>query len=190
MNTLVRIRLLFLALLIIASASSIKADPLLFSNVVALQNNGATKVDLFSSPGTTLTGPQVSFLVDITGTLNPGTTDTLRVSYLEVGGSPITQSFQIPLFGTLQPPFTLVFTVTSVAASFGGTPATLTLDLLNSNPDFIIPGGPNAGQQVNSHTYSFNVAKPVPEPASLILIGTGFSALLAAGRGRKRQRKS
>ena len=185
-----RIRLLFLALLIIAGANSIKADSLLFNNVVALQNNGATRVDLFSSPGTTLIGPQITFLVDITGNLNPSTTDTLLVSYSEAGGSPIIQSFQIPLFGTLQPPFTLLFSVTSLAASFAGTPATLTLDLLNSNPDFIIPGGANAGQRVDSYAYSFNVSKPVPEPATLTLLGTGFSAFLAAGRRRKRQRKS
>jgi len=187
---LVRIRLLFLALLIIAGANSIKANPLSFSNVVALQNNGATKVDLFSNPGTTVVGPQISFLVDITGTLNPSSTDTLRLSYSEAGGSPIIQTFQIPLFGTLQPPFTMLFSVTSVAASFAGTPATLTVDLLNSNPDFTIPSGPNAGQLINSYTYSFNVSKPVPEPATLTLVGTAFSALLAARCRRKRQRKS
>ena len=185
---LVRIRLLFLAVLIIAGAHGVRANPLSFSNVVALQNNGATKVDLFSNPGTTLVGPQVSFLVDIAGTLNPGATDTLRLSYTEAGGSPIVQTFQIPLFGTLQPPFTLTFSVTSVAASFAGTPATLTVDLLNSNPDFTLPSGPNAGQGVDSYTYSFNVSKPVPEPATLTLAGTAFTALLAAGWRRKRQR--
>src|SRR5258705_13261152 len=141
-----RIRLLFLTILILAGAKGTQADPLLFSNVSALQNNGTTRVDLFSSPGTTLVGPQITFLVDIIGNLNPGATDTLLVSYSEAGGSPIVQSFQIPLFGSVQPPFTLVFSVTSLAPSFGGTPATLTLDLLNSNPDFVIPSGVNAGQ--------------------------------------------
>ncbi len=182
-----KINLLFLAILILAGFKGIQADPLFFSNVSALQNNGATKVDLFSHPGTTLIGPQVIFLVDLTGNLNPGTTDTWRVSYSEAGSSSI-QSFQIPLFGSLQPPFTLLFSFTSIAA-FAGTPATLTLDLLNSNPDFIIPSGPNAGQRVDSHTYSFNVSQPIPEPASLTLLGAGLTGLFARSRTRRNSKK-
>jgi hypothetical protein len=184
-----RFRLLILTILILAGAKGAQADPLFFSNVSALQDNGATRVDLFSSPGTTLIGPQITFLVDITGSLNPGTTDTLLVTYLEAGGSPIIQNFQIPLFGTLQPPFTLVISVTSPAASFAGTPATLTLNLLNSNPDFIIPGGPNAGELVDSYTYSFNVSKPIPEPTALALLGVGLTGLLTRSRRRRNSNK-
>ncbi len=184
-----KIRLLFLAILILAAAKGAQADPLFFSNVVALQNNGATTVDLFSNPGTTLIGPQITFLVDITGILNPGITDTLLVSYSEASGSPIIQSFQIPLFGTVPPPFTLVFSVTSSAASFAGTSATLTLNLLNSNPDFIIPTGPNASQRVDSQSYSFNVSKPIPEPATLTLLGVGLTGLLTRFRRRPNSTK-
>src|SRR5438046_10445372 len=156
------------------AALSAKADPLLFSNVVALQNGGTTSVDVFSNTGTTLLGPQISFLVDITGLLPPGVTNTLLVSYSEAGGVPIVQSFDIPLFETVQPPFTLLFSITSPGASFTGIPATLTLDILGSSPDFVIPSGPGAGQRVNSFTYSFIVTKPVPEPTALILLGTGL----------------
>jgi len=184
-----RIRLLFLTILILAGAKGTQADPLFFSNVSALQNNGTTRVDLFSSPGSALIGPKINFLVDINGNLNPGTPITLLVSYSEAGGAPIIQTFQIPLFGNLQPPFTLLFGVTSSAASFGGTPATLTLDLLNSSPDFIIPSGPNAGQLVDSHTYYFNVSQPVPEPATLTLLGAGLTGLFARSRRRRDSKK-
>jgi hypothetical protein len=170
-----------------AEAGTVRADPLLFGNVAAVQNS--TRVDLFSNPGTILLGPQITFLVDITGTLPPAGTDTLMVTYSELGRTPIIQSFQIPFFGTLPPPFTVVFSITSLGASFHGTAATLTVDLLNSSPDFIIPGGPDGGLRVNSFSYSFNVAEPVPEPATLTLLGAGITGLLAGHRKRRQKAK-
>ena len=152
------------------------ADPLVFSNVHAFQNNDTTQVNLFSNPGTTLFGTSLTFSVDITGTLGMGATDILRITYQELGGVPIVQEFQIPLFGIVNPPFTLIFTIVSPGTDPLGTPATLTLDLLNSAPDFLIPGGPNQGQLVNSVTYSFNV-QPVPEPATILALAGGFVAL-------------
>lgn len=182
-----RIRLLVLVILVFAGAKGAQADPLLFSNVSALQDNGTTRVDLFSNPGTSLVGPQITFLVDITGILPSGTTDTLLVTYFEVGSPPIVQSFQIPLIGSVQPPFTLLFSFTT--GSFAATPATLTLDLLNSNPDFIVPSGANAGQAVNSYSYSFNVSQPVPEPTTLALLGAGLTGLFARARRPRNSRK-
>ena len=71
--------LLFLAIIILANAGAVRADPLLFGNVSAVQN-GSTRVDLFSNPGTILLGPRITFLVDITGTLPTAGTDTLQVT--------------------------------------------------------------------------------------------------------------
>jgi hypothetical protein len=172
----------------LAAVPSAKAGPLFFSNVVALQNNGSARVDLFSNSGTTLLGPQVSFLVDITGSLSPGTTYSLLVTYVEAGGAPLTQTFQIPAFGSIQPPFTQLFTINSPGASYQGVLATLTVDIIGSAPDFVIPSGPNAGQSVDSYTYHFNVSTPVPEPLSLILFGTGVLGVWRRTSQRRRRR--
>ena len=160
-----------------------KADPLFFSNVTAFQNNDTVQVNLLSNPGTTLFGSTLTFSVDITGVLPMGGTDILRVTYTELGSAPVVQEFQIPLFGTVNPPFTLIFSVFSPGLNPQGVPATLTIDLLNSAPDFVIPSGPNQGQSVDSQTYTFNV-QPVPEPATLTVL---FSGLVALGiRVRRR----
>jgi PEP-CTERM motif len=180
-------RIVFPTLMLIgfgfAGASTAKADPLLFSNVVALQNNGLTRVDLFSNPGTVLVGPQVSLLVDITGILPAGVTDTLRITYTELGSAPVVQTFIIPVFGTVQPPFTLLFNINSPGATEQGVLAFLTLDLLRSSPDFIIPGN---DIPVNSYTYIFRVAQPVPEPATILLLGSGLVGVAQHLRKRRR----
>jgi hypothetical protein len=182
----VKTTLLFLVIFLLANSAAVRADPLLFGNVSALQNNNSTRVDLFSNPGTILLGPRITFLVDISGTLPAGGTDTLMVTFSEAGRPPVIQSFQIPFFGTIPPPATLVFSITSLGGSLDGPPATLTLDLLNSFPDFTVPAGPSAGRAVNSFSYTFHVAEAVPEPATVSLLGAGVIALLA-GRRKRRQ---
>lgn len=154
-----------------------KADPLFFSNLSAFQNNDTVQVNLYDNSGVTLFGTNLTFSVDITGALPMGASDTLRITYTELGSLPVVQEFQIPLFGSVHPPFSLIFSVFSPGSNPQGVPATLTLDLLNSVPDFVIPGGPNQGQTVNSQTYSFNVAQPVPEPATLSVLFGGLVAL-------------
>ena len=179
--------LVFLGVLLLLglAESTAKADPLTFSNVSAFQNNDTVQVDLYSNPGITLFGSNLTFSVDVSGVLPMSAVDTLRITYTELGSAPIVQEFEIPLFGSVQPPFSLIFSVSSPGSNPQGVPATLTIDLLNSAPDFVIPGGPNQGQSVNSQTYSFNVAEPVPEPATLSML---FGGLVAFGIKVRRRR--
>jgi hypothetical protein len=158
--------------MIVVAAQSVSADPVAFSNVVALQDEGATRIDLMTNPGLTLIGPEITFLADITGTLVPGVATSLRVTYLETGQLPAIQNFQIPAFGTIPPPFTQLFTVTSTGATFQGVNSQLRLEIIES------------GVSTLSQTYTFNVVTPVPEPTTLILLGTGIIGL--TGRLRRR----
>jgi hypothetical protein len=154
----------------LAIVPSAKADPVTFSNVTALQNGGFTQVDLFSNPGVTLLGSQITFLVDINGTLAPGDSTVLEITHT-VGGVPNIQTFPIPLFAGVPPPYTQVFSITIPNPSFAGTPVTLTVS---------IPGG-------GSQTFSFLVADPVPEPASIMLLSLGSVGLWSRlRRARKR----
>src|SRR5687767_4503393 len=123
--------LLLLAAVVLMGATerTAIADPLVFSNLTVFQNNDTTQVNLFSNPGTTVLGTNLTFSVDISGTLAPGAVDILRITYQELGGLPIVQDFQIPLFGTVNPPLTLIFSIVSPASNPLGVPATLTLDL-------------------------------------------------------------
>jgi len=182
-------RTLLIAALVVcglATVPAVKADPLWFSNVVALQNDGNTRIDLFSHPGATiLATPRINFMVDISGMLSSShRSDFLVLTYTEAGSQPIVKTYSIPLFGNVDPPFTLMFDFYSSGATAAGTPATLTVDITNSAPDFEIPSGTNAGQMVDSYTYSFNVA-PVPEPATLLLFGTGLVTLASGPWGRR-----
>jgi hypothetical protein len=166
------------------SATETKADPLMFSNVVALQGN--VRVDLFTNPGTIVFGPQVSFLVDVTGTIPPGSpVQTLMITFAEAGQAAIVQTFSIPAFGVIPPPFTQLFTVSTLGANAQGVPVTLTVDILGSSTDFIIPGGARSGQLVDSFTYTFYVAEPVPEPATFALFCTGVAACVARFRRQR-----
>lgn len=175
-----------LGFLMFAAVTSAQADPLLFSNVVALQNGGSTQVDLFSNPGVTLIGPQISFLVDIGGVLPPIGSDLLQITFIEAGQLPVVQTIRIPLFDGLSLPYTQIFSFTFQNPTLSGTGATLQLDILGSSPDFVIP---SSGQRVDTFTYTFNGAEAVPEPGTMAMLVIGAAGLLGGAR-RKRQRES
>jgi hypothetical protein len=176
--------LLGIAFLAVLAAPNTNADPLTFSNVVAVQNGGSTQIDLFSNPGVTLIGPNISFLVTISGTLPASGIDTLQITFTEAGMPAVVQTFSVPIFSGLTLPYSQIFSVSFLNATTLGTAATLRLDILGSSPDFVIPSGPQANQVIDSYTYSFNGAQPVPEPASILILFTGLTGLAATGKRR------
>jgi hypothetical protein len=183
----VKIRILLLAIILGAAATVSHADPLTFSNVNVLQNSGNTSINLASNSGVTLTGSQLTFTIDVTGSLPPGGTDTLSVTFQDSQGGFVIQQIGIPVFGSVNPPFTLFVTINVPTLSFSPIPATLTVDLLNSNPDFVIPA---TQMPSNSATFSFNVVQPVPEPATLTMLAGGISAFMFRYRKSRKNKKA
>lgn len=181
-------RLIGLAFLAMLTASTTDAEPLTFGNVVALQNAGSTRVDLFDNPGTLLYGSQISFLVDLNGDLPSSGIDTLQITFTEDGQTPVVQTFDIPVFAGITLPYSQIFSVSFLQATFQGTNATLRVDILGSFADFVIPQDPNAGQRVDSYTYHIVGVEPVPEPSSLVLLGIGLSSFSVKGFRKLKQR--
>lgn len=174
-----RIGILIGTLIIISLASSSAlADSVSFNNVVVVQNSN--RLDLATHQGVTLYGNQLDFLVDIEGATPEAGVHTLRVIFEEAGGSPVVQEFRVPLFDGLPPDYTQMFSYQVMGHSFSGTPVTLTVQLLEDL----------SGAIIQRQVYNFNIAQPVPEPATSSLLAIGVAGLIARRRARKRRSPS
>lgn len=172
------------------------AEPLSFKDVQAawVVNQDFVTVDLFAIPPPVLTGnvsnfsdggvvvrrPVVFFRVPVSGVLPPGGSDVLRLTFgLPPNDHPfhhVVQELLIEASHPLPEYFSLGM---DYPILYHPSPMTVTVDLLRSAPDFVIPGGPRAGMAVDSYTYTFSVVQPVPEPTSIALFGTGIAMAIS-----------
>ena len=167
------------------------ADPLTFANVSA-SDTASLRLGLFEDPAQVFTLDDqglLVFWVDIQGSMEPGQIDVLRLTFRAFDGETLVQEYGVPVFGTVPPPLTLL-TSRSFPITYAPRPYELTVDLLNSAPDFVIPGGASAGARVDSFTYSFSTVSPVPEPGTMVLLGSGLTLLLRKTRAHLRASRS
>ncbi len=147
------------------------ANSLSLGQTCVFQNNGFTSVNLAANPGITVfpSSPaiqnQLSFFVPITGVVPVGAGDSLVISSSLLGAT-FMQSLIIPP-GTYPPPghtgFNELFLFNYPGGLSTATPITLSLNLYDAS-----------GKLLSSSNYSFKFEEPVPEPATMCLLGTGL----------------
>jgi hypothetical protein len=163
---------LFVLLLVVSA----NANSVTMGHVNALQNNGFTQVDLFANPGITLSPTslirpfqtQLSFLVPFMGTIPSGAGNMLSISAV-IMGSALTQSFSIPAGSYSN--FSQFVTFTFPKGIFHAMPVKLTVQLFS-----------DGGRLLRSSDYSFRFVEPVPEPGTLLLVGSGVLAAVLRRR--------
>lgn len=166
--------LLVLLLSIAVLAPAAMANSVSLGHVSALQSNGFVQVDLAANPGIQLHATsysiptQLSLMVPFSGFVPNGATDSLVISAL-ILGSQFTQNFSIAA-GTYSN-FVQFVTFDFPAGILSATPVNLSVSAWDAN-----------GQLLASSNYGFRFTEAVPEPATMVLVGSGIFATLIRRR--------
>lgn len=166
--------LLLLAFLIIVPA--VRADPVTFDfgSVVALQNGGSTSVNL-NTPNLLLAPTSIDTLsgvrslnVSFNLIVDPGQTwaGFVRYDWVLNGVASTTFNNNCALGCTSEFIHGAGSFLDYTTPFFTPVPASLTISVVN-----------NAGEILGSQSYSFSIAEPVPEPTTLLLLGSGLGML-------------
>ncbi|MGH9197061.1 MAG: PEP-CTERM sorting domain-containing protein [Acidimicrobiia bacterium] len=176
-------RILVTVVLTLGIATPVSAAQI-FRDVTASQyvaEGQVVLIDLFSNPDVLFTasefvpGPPWGWFFGITID-NPGTeVDILSVTWVLDDGRIFNDMREVQFPGRYNPRLGPL-----LDCCFEPQRVRMVVDLLGSSPDF---RRPDTGALVDSWTYQFRIQHPIPEPASLALIGSG--ALLLLGRQRR-----
>ena len=154
--------------------SIVKADPVSFQNVVAIQ--GSNRINLASNPSVSLLGPEINFLLDITNATPANGVNTLRTTFLEQGQTGVSETFRVPLFDGISD-YSQLFKYTAKNPSLSGVPVVLTVEIIDGVSQ----------QTLQSGRYEFRVTQPVPEPATISLLSFGLAGLYTRHRRKRRK---
>jgi hypothetical protein len=198
-NTIVSFSFL---LLFFFGTGMVKADPLTITTVQGgfydLNTQQLQFVDLRSNPDHlfTFTGPilgygeeQVSYLsfrVSIPG-ITTASTESLHISFVQTGGnSPTPPPIDILNVGAYGPTDGYAVLAPFTGGYYEGTPFSLAF---SGNINITLQD--NLGRIVDSFSTSFMVNRivPVPEPATLLLLGTGLAGMTVKSYRRRKSLK-
>ena len=165
----------------------VKADPVTFDfgSVVALQNGGNSSVNL-NTPNLLLAPTSIdpsgvrSLNVSFDLVVDPGQTWTgfVRYDWVLNGITSTTFNTNCALGCTSQFIHGAGSFLDYTTPFFVPTPGSVTISVINS-----------ANQVLGSHSFSFSIAEPVPEPTALLLFGNGLGLLVFVRSAITRQRR-